>query len=161
MICEFGARTEFEGLQKLFFPKGYWDLVSVKCRYLCPSKRESIVKGKIFIHHSVLGFSNNSPALYCFRVRSAKVLYFSFLSGETRSDRKFKKSATGKNAFATPHLPISVVNFLLYQHTHLSSVCSYHCHLYPHPENDEERADVLDSLRTRIQDLNNVGAIKP
>lgn len=36
---------------------------------------------------------------------------------------------------------------------------SYHCHLYPHPENDEERADVLDSLRTRIQDLNNVGPI--
>lgn len=36
------------------------------------------------------------------------------------------------------------------------SVLSYHCHLYPHPENDEERADVLDSLRTRIQDLNNV-----
>lgn len=35
---------------------------------------------------------------------------------------------------------------------------SYHCHLYPHPENDEERADVLDSLRTRIQDLNNVGS---
>lgn len=35
-------------------------------------------------------------------------------------------------------------------------VFSYHCHLYPHPENDEERADVLDSLRTRIQDLNNV-----
>lgn len=34
---------------------------------------------------------------------------------------------------------------------------SYHCHLYPHPENDEERGDVLDSLRTRIQDLNNVG----
>ncbi len=39
-------------------------------------------------------------------------------------------------------------------------VLSYHCHLYPHPENDEERADVLDSLRTRIQDLNNVGLIK-
>lgn len=41
----------------------------------------------------------------------------------------------------------------------VSSCCvaSYHCHLYPHPENDEERADVLDSLRTRIQDLNNVG----
>lgn len=37
---------------------------------------------------------------------------------------------------------------------------SYHCHLYPHPENDEERADVLDSLRTRIQDLNNVGLEK-
>lgn len=36
-------------------------------------------------------------------------------------------------------------------------VLSYHCHLYPHPENDEERVDVLDSLRTRIQDLNNVG----
>lgn len=36
-------------------------------------------------------------------------------------------------------------------------VLSYHCHLYPHPENDEERADVLESLKTRIQDLNNVG----
>lgn len=35
-------------------------------------------------------------------------------------------------------------------------VLSYHCHLYPHPENDEERADVLDNLKTRIQDLNNV-----
>lgn len=33
---------------------------------------------------------------------------------------------------------------------------SYHCHLYPHPETDEERADVMDSLRTRIQDLQNV-----
>uniref|UniRef100_A0A8C2DGP1 V-type proton ATPase subunit a n=1 Tax=Cyprinus carpio TaxID=7962 RepID=A0A8C2DGP1_CYPCA len=31
----------------------------------------------------------------------------------------------------------------------------YHCHLYPHPETDEERADVMDSLRTRIQDLQN------
>lgn len=37
-------------------------------------------------------------------------------------------------------------------------VLSYHCHLYPHPENDEERADVLDNLKTRIQDLNNVNA---
>lgn len=48
-------------------------------------------------------------------------------------------------------------------HSSLSSASvlvnpSYHCHLYPHPENDEERADVLDSLRTRIQDLNNVGS---
>ena len=34
---------------------------------------------------------------------------------------------------------------------------SYRCHLYPHPENHEERADVMDSLLTRIQDLNNVG----
>uniref|UniRef100_A0A672QNI9 V-type proton ATPase subunit a n=1 Tax=Sinocyclocheilus grahami TaxID=75366 RepID=A0A672QNI9_SINGR len=33
---------------------------------------------------------------------------------------------------------------------------SYHCHLYPHPETDEERADVMDSLRTRIHDLQNV-----
>uniref|UniRef100_A0A673G7Y9 V-type proton ATPase subunit a n=1 Tax=Sinocyclocheilus rhinocerous TaxID=307959 RepID=A0A673G7Y9_9TELE len=32
----------------------------------------------------------------------------------------------------------------------------YHCHLYPHPETDEERVDVMDSLRTRIQDLQNV-----
>uniref|UniRef100_A0A7N8YBM4 V-type proton ATPase subunit a n=1 Tax=Mastacembelus armatus TaxID=205130 RepID=A0A7N8YBM4_9TELE len=39
----------------------------------------------------------------------------------------------------------------------VQKICDcYHCHLYPHPENDEERADVLDSLRTRIQDLNNV-----
>ncbi|XP_061603944.1 V-type proton ATPase 116 kDa subunit a 2 [Phyllopteryx taeniolatus] len=39
----------------------------------------------------------------------------------------------------------------------VKKICDcYHCHLYPHPENDEERADMLDSLRTRIQDLNNV-----
>uniref|UniRef100_A0A673XDK0 V-type proton ATPase subunit a n=1 Tax=Salmo trutta TaxID=8032 RepID=A0A673XDK0_SALTR len=39
----------------------------------------------------------------------------------------------------------------------VQKICDcYHCHLYPHPENDEERADVMDSLRTRIQDLNNV-----
>uniref|UniRef100_A0A8C6SXM0 V-type proton ATPase subunit a n=1 Tax=Neogobius melanostomus TaxID=47308 RepID=A0A8C6SXM0_9GOBI len=39
----------------------------------------------------------------------------------------------------------------------VQKICDcYHCHLYPHPENDEERADVLDSLRTRIEDLNNV-----
>uniref|UniRef100_A0A672ZBH4 V-type proton ATPase subunit a n=1 Tax=Sphaeramia orbicularis TaxID=375764 RepID=A0A672ZBH4_9TELE len=39
----------------------------------------------------------------------------------------------------------------------VQKICDcYHCHLYPHPENDEERADVLDSLKTRIQDLNNV-----
>ncbi|XP_033832015.1 V-type proton ATPase 116 kDa subunit a 2 isoform X2 [Periophthalmus magnuspinnatus] len=39
----------------------------------------------------------------------------------------------------------------------VQKICDcYHCHLYPHPENDEERADVLDSLRTRMQDLNNV-----
>uniref|UniRef100_A0A8C4FC72 V-type proton ATPase subunit a n=1 Tax=Dicentrarchus labrax TaxID=13489 RepID=A0A8C4FC72_DICLA len=39
----------------------------------------------------------------------------------------------------------------------VQKICDcYHCHIYPHPENDEERADVLDSLRTRIQDLNNV-----
>uniref|UniRef100_A0A8C6P4H9 V-type proton ATPase subunit a n=1 Tax=Nothobranchius furzeri TaxID=105023 RepID=A0A8C6P4H9_NOTFU len=40
----------------------------------------------------------------------------------------------------------------------VQKICDcYHCHLYPHPENDDERADVLDSLRIRIQDLNNVG----
>uniref|UniRef100_A0A8C6P4G9 V-type proton ATPase subunit a n=1 Tax=Nothobranchius furzeri TaxID=105023 RepID=A0A8C6P4G9_NOTFU len=39
----------------------------------------------------------------------------------------------------------------------VQKICDcYHCHLYPHPENDDERADVLDSLRIRIQDLNNV-----
>uniref|UniRef100_A0A8C7FGE5 V-type proton ATPase subunit a n=1 Tax=Oncorhynchus kisutch TaxID=8019 RepID=A0A8C7FGE5_ONCKI len=39
----------------------------------------------------------------------------------------------------------------------VQKICDcYHCHLYPHPENDEERADVMDSLRTRILDLNNV-----
>uniref|UniRef100_A0A4W5JSK1 V-type proton ATPase subunit a n=1 Tax=Hucho hucho TaxID=62062 RepID=A0A4W5JSK1_9TELE len=39
----------------------------------------------------------------------------------------------------------------------VQKICDcYHCHLYPHPENDEERADVMESLRTRILDLNNV-----
>uniref|UniRef100_A0AAR2J2G4 V-type proton ATPase subunit a n=1 Tax=Pygocentrus nattereri TaxID=42514 RepID=A0AAR2J2G4_PYGNA len=39
----------------------------------------------------------------------------------------------------------------------VQKICDcYHCHLYPHPETDEERSDVMDSLRTRIQDLNNV-----
>ncbi|XP_046871019.1 V-type proton ATPase 116 kDa subunit a2 isoform X3 [Hypomesus transpacificus] len=39
----------------------------------------------------------------------------------------------------------------------VQKICDcYHCHLYPHPENDEERVDVMDNLRTRIQDLNNV-----
>ncbi|XP_060765220.1 V-type proton ATPase 116 kDa subunit a 2 isoform X2 [Neoarius graeffei] len=39
----------------------------------------------------------------------------------------------------------------------VQKICDcYHCHVYPHPETDEERADVMDSLRTRIQDLNNV-----
>ncbi|KAJ7987187.1 hypothetical protein DPEC_G00336150 [Dallia pectoralis] len=39
----------------------------------------------------------------------------------------------------------------------VQKICDcYHCHLYPHPENDEERDDVMDSLRTRIQELNNV-----
>ncbi|MCI4388512.1 hypothetical protein PGIGA_G00086770 [Pangasianodon gigas] len=39
----------------------------------------------------------------------------------------------------------------------VQKICDcYHCHVYPHPESDEERADVMDSLRTRIQELNNV-----
>ncbi|XP_062870650.1 V-type proton ATPase 116 kDa subunit a 2 isoform X3 [Trichomycterus rosablanca] len=39
----------------------------------------------------------------------------------------------------------------------VQKICDcYHCHLYPHPETDEERADIMDSLRTRIQDLHNV-----
>lgn len=41
---------------------------------------------------------------------------------------------------------------------HLISVfaCSYHCHLYPYPSNNEERNNVVEGLRTRIQDLHNV-----
>ncbi|XP_035391762.1 V-type proton ATPase 116 kDa subunit a2 isoform X1 [Electrophorus electricus] len=39
----------------------------------------------------------------------------------------------------------------------VQKICDcYHCHLYPHPETDEERADVMDSLKIRIQDLHNV-----
>ncbi|XP_051540086.1 V-type proton ATPase 116 kDa subunit a 2-like isoform X1 [Myxocyprinus asiaticus] len=39
----------------------------------------------------------------------------------------------------------------------VQKICDcYHCHLYPYPETDEERADVMDNLRTRIQDLQNV-----
>ncbi|XP_051973807.1 V-type proton ATPase 116 kDa subunit a 2 isoform X3 [Xyrauchen texanus] len=39
----------------------------------------------------------------------------------------------------------------------VQKICDcYHCHVYPHPETDEERADVMDNLRTRIQDLQNV-----
>lgn len=40
--------------------------------------------------------------------------------------------------------------------THISS-CSYHCHLYPYPSSNEERNDVLEGLKTRIQDLHTVG----
>uniref|UniRef100_A0A673KJY5 V-type proton ATPase subunit a n=1 Tax=Sinocyclocheilus rhinocerous TaxID=307959 RepID=A0A673KJY5_9TELE len=29
----------------------------------------------------------------------------------------------------------------------------YHCHLYPYPNSNEERTDVVEGLRTRIQDL--------
>ncbi|KAK3549965.1 hypothetical protein QTP86_016861 [Hemibagrus guttatus] len=39
----------------------------------------------------------------------------------------------------------------------VQKICDcYHCHVYPHPETDEERSDIMDSLRMRIQDLNNV-----
>lgn len=40
--------------------------------------------------------------------------------------------------------------------TRISS-CSYHCHLYPYPSSNEERNDVLEGLKTRIQDLHTVG----
>lgn len=33
---------------------------------------------------------------------------------------------------------------------------SYHCHLYPYPSSNEERNDVVEGLRTRIQDLHTV-----
>uniref|UniRef100_A0A665V7Q9 V-type proton ATPase subunit a n=1 Tax=Echeneis naucrates TaxID=173247 RepID=A0A665V7Q9_ECHNA len=32
----------------------------------------------------------------------------------------------------------------------------YHCHLYPYPSSNEERNDVVEGLRTRIQDLHTV-----
>uniref|UniRef100_A0A671LXU6 V-type proton ATPase subunit a n=1 Tax=Sinocyclocheilus anshuiensis TaxID=1608454 RepID=A0A671LXU6_9TELE len=32
----------------------------------------------------------------------------------------------------------------------------YHCHLYPYPNSNEERTDVVEGLRTRIQDLHTV-----
>uniref|UniRef100_A0AAQ4QTY8 V-type proton ATPase subunit a n=1 Tax=Gasterosteus aculeatus aculeatus TaxID=481459 RepID=A0AAQ4QTY8_GASAC len=32
----------------------------------------------------------------------------------------------------------------------------YHCHLYPYPSTNEERNDVVEGLRTRIQDLHTV-----
>uniref|UniRef100_A0A672QZU5 V-type proton ATPase subunit a n=1 Tax=Sinocyclocheilus grahami TaxID=75366 RepID=A0A672QZU5_SINGR len=33
---------------------------------------------------------------------------------------------------------------------------SYHCHLYPYPNSNEERTDVVQGLHTRIQDLHTV-----
>ncbi|KAG7476386.1 hypothetical protein MATL_G00082330 [Megalops atlanticus] len=39
----------------------------------------------------------------------------------------------------------------------VQKICDcYHCHLYPHPDSAEEREDVMDSLRTRTQDLQTV-----
>uniref|UniRef100_A0AAR2LWC4 V-type proton ATPase subunit a n=1 Tax=Pygocentrus nattereri TaxID=42514 RepID=A0AAR2LWC4_PYGNA len=39
----------------------------------------------------------------------------------------------------------------------VKKICDcYHCHLYPYPNSNEERADVVDGLRTRIQDLHTV-----
>ncbi|KAI4880175.1 hypothetical protein NFI96_014488 [Prochilodus magdalenae] len=39
----------------------------------------------------------------------------------------------------------------------VKKICDcYHCHLYPYPNNNEERADVVEGLRTRIQDLHTV-----
>uniref|UniRef100_A0A7N8YQM9 V-type proton ATPase subunit a n=1 Tax=Mastacembelus armatus TaxID=205130 RepID=A0A7N8YQM9_9TELE len=43
----------------------------------------------------------------------------------------------------------------------LTFVCAedrvfYHCHLYPYPSSNEERNDVVEGLRTRIQDLHTV-----
>lgn len=36
------------------------------------------------------------------------------------------------------------------------SLHSYHCHLYPYPSSNDERNDVVEGLRTRIQDLHTV-----
>ncbi|XP_051552230.1 V-type proton ATPase 116 kDa subunit a 2-like isoform X1 [Myxocyprinus asiaticus] len=39
----------------------------------------------------------------------------------------------------------------------VKKICDcYHCHLYPYPNNNEERADVVEGLHTRIQDLHTV-----
>ncbi|XP_031611251.1 V-type proton ATPase 116 kDa subunit a [Oreochromis aureus] len=39
----------------------------------------------------------------------------------------------------------------------VKKICDcYHCHLYPYPSNNEERDDVVEGLRTRIQDLKTV-----
>ncbi|XP_060763517.1 V-type proton ATPase 116 kDa subunit a [Neoarius graeffei] len=39
----------------------------------------------------------------------------------------------------------------------VKKICDcYHCHLYPYPNSNEERNDVVEGLRTRIQDLHSV-----
>ncbi|XP_071389181.1 V-type proton ATPase 116 kDa subunit a 2-like isoform X3 [Centroberyx affinis] len=39
----------------------------------------------------------------------------------------------------------------------VKKICDcYHCHLYPYPSNNEERNDVVEGLKTRIQDLHTV-----
>uniref|UniRef100_A0A8C9X366 V-type proton ATPase subunit a n=1 Tax=Sander lucioperca TaxID=283035 RepID=A0A8C9X366_SANLU len=39
----------------------------------------------------------------------------------------------------------------------VKKICDcYHCHLYPYPSSNEERTDVVEGLRTRIQDLHTV-----
>ncbi|XP_063051670.1 V-type proton ATPase 116 kDa subunit a [Engraulis encrasicolus] len=39
----------------------------------------------------------------------------------------------------------------------VKKICDcYHCHLYPYPNSNEERADVIDGLKMRIQDLHTV-----
>uniref|UniRef100_A0AAQ4RN54 V-type proton ATPase subunit a n=1 Tax=Gasterosteus aculeatus aculeatus TaxID=481459 RepID=A0AAQ4RN54_GASAC len=39
----------------------------------------------------------------------------------------------------------------------VKKICDcYHCHLYPYPSTNEERNDVVEGLRTRIQDLHTV-----
>ncbi|XP_034026183.1 V-type proton ATPase 116 kDa subunit a [Thalassophryne amazonica] len=39
----------------------------------------------------------------------------------------------------------------------VKKICDcYHCHLYPYPNSNEERDDVVEGLRTRIQDLHTV-----
>uniref|UniRef100_A0A8C2J6M1 V-type proton ATPase subunit a n=1 Tax=Cyprinus carpio TaxID=7962 RepID=A0A8C2J6M1_CYPCA len=39
----------------------------------------------------------------------------------------------------------------------VKKICDcYHCHLYPYPNSNEERKDVVEGLRTRIQDLHTV-----
>lgn len=81
-----------------------------------------------------------------------------FLGGPDRTESSKDLWLVRTVTFITWLYLLIPVGLLLQYHRHPSFfVLSYHCHLYPHPENDEERVDVLDSLRTRIQDLNNVG----
>lgn len=45
---------------------------------------------------------------------------------------------------------------IMKRNKHFLFLPSYHCHLYPYPSSNEERDDVIEGLKTRIQDLHTV-----